>query len=145
MGETEGRVGGFRLGDLPRLIAGVVDDVLGQLGTVLEVEPPAELRRTADGHVLVVALPGVAREALRLEVQGRRVRLGYERVRPAAAEGAEVRHERPMGRVDRTFTVPEPVDATRVRARLQHGLLVIELPRPAAETSHSIEIDAEAT
>jgi len=106
---------------------------------------PIELFAKDDALLLRTALPGVRAEDVHLEVEGDRLTLsGAWPAEPD--EGAGAQHvERPRGRFRRTLQLPFEVDATRVQARLERGLLVVQLPRSEASKPVAIPIRTETT
>ena len=53
------------------------------------------------------------------------------------------RYERTYGEFERTFSLPSSVDATKISASYEHGLLTITLPK--AEQARPREIQVEVT
>jgi HSP20 family protein len=63
--------------------------------------------------------------------------------KPTQAEGATWhRRERAAGPFDRVVTLPVEVDANRVEARLQNGVLTARFPK--AEVARARKIDVKA-
>ncbi|MCW7538159.1 Hsp20/alpha crystallin family protein [Aquabacterium sp. A7-Y] len=132
--------------DLLRAFDRLLDDGL--------FSPPAKATRrsavldiaeTATAYVATVDLPGVAREDIKISVEGRRVELQAE-ARPApATEGepaARVLHrERPEARYARSFTLPADVDQSKAQATLEHGVLTLTLPKLAAAQPIKIQVN----
>ena len=96
-----------------------------------------------NGLVLRTPLPGLEAEAITLEVEGNALMLAgvWPDVAPPGARAAHV--ERPRGPFWRTLRVPFEIDAERVRARVEHGLLEVELPRRAPSSPRRITILGE--
>ena len=80
--------------------------------------------------------PGdVQSEVNRLSLNGQRMEL--ETVKPEQ----HFRAERWAGRVERTFQLPIPVQADKVRASHREGVLTVTLPKIEAVKSKEIKID----
>ena len=61
---------------------------------------------------------------------------------PEALDGDAVVHrqERPQGPFTRTVVLPFRVDADRVSARFERGVLTLELPRPESDKPRKVRI-----
>lgn len=95
-----------------------------------EHEPPIDVVETADHVVVLIEVPGIAREELALAVEGRAVVLtGVKRLR--SPEGARRFHgvEREQGRFERRIELLRPVNTHAGRARLADGVLTIAFPK----------------
>jgi len=86
-----------------------------------------------DAAYVEAELPGMNMDDVEIYVTGKELTIGGER-KIAQPEGASWhRRERSQGRFTRTLSLPWDIDADRVEARLQDGVLAIKLPK--AETS----------
>ena len=47
------------------------------------------------------------------------------------------------GAFERSFTLPEGVDAAKVGARFTNGMLEVTVPKPVAEAPRKVEIEVE--
>lgn len=102
--------------------------------------PAVELTETDDGWTVTARLPGVAPEEVALELDGRDLC-----VRARSEE--EVNGDLGMpgtGSRTRSFehriTLPSQVDADRIDAVMDHGLLTVQLPRAARSERRTITI-----
>lgn len=79
---------------------------------------------------VIVDLPGVAEKDLQVEfVEGGVILRGR---RDPAKEGAGTRlrrAERPAGQFSKTVPLPKGIDVKAAQARLEHGVLTVEIPR----------------
>jgi HSP20 family protein len=100
--------------------------------------PIFQLFTRDDALLLRTPLAGVDPKDVTLEVDGDVLTLTGQFGDEPEAAGATAQHlERPRGRFSRTLHLPFEVDAARVAARMEHGLLEVELPRPSACTPTS--------
>jgi HSP20 family protein len=93
--------------------------------------PPADVCETAEFYRIEVDLPGVRHGDLSIAAHGRSLELKGTRER-RRQEGGPARScltERPAGSFARSFQLPEDADAQAIRARLEEGVLTIEIPR----------------
>lgn len=98
------------------------------------VAPAVDVFENKDELLILADLPGVAKEDLfvnfdkgQLTVEGR--------LKDFAPD------EEPFD-FRRTFTVPQGIDAEKISAQLQSGVLRLSLPKPAALKPRAIEIKA---
>ena len=84
-------------------------------------EPPVDVFETEGELVIIAALPGVAPEAVRAEVEGQT--LIITGVRPMPAVGRIVRLEIPYGRFERRITLSTRLSLAA--RELTHGCLVL--------------------
>jgi len=96
-----------------------------------------------DGLLLRTPLPGLSADAITLEVEGSTLTLSgvWPEVAP---EGTRAQHlERPRGPFRRTLRAPFEIDAERVSARVERGLLEVELPRLRRAAARRITVLGE--
>ena len=102
--------------------------------------PPIDIYETPDGLVLYADLPGVDSEGLDLQVQNNRLTL-FGRVTTDVPESAQMLHqEYHIGDFLRSFILSDEVDHDRIQAKLQNGVLRVELPRAARAKPRRIEV-----
>ncbi|MEZ6124444.1 MAG: Hsp20/alpha crystallin family protein [Planctomycetaceae bacterium] len=108
-------------------------------GPRLLFNPPIDIYETPEGLVLYADLPGVTAEGLNLQVQDNRLSL-FGRVTPPEASGAFVHQEYQVGDYLRSFILSDEVDHERISARLNNGVLRVELPRANRTEPRRIEV-----
>jgi HSP20 family protein len=92
--------------------------------------PPADVAEEADRYLIEMDLPGVRHKDLSIRAEGRILRI--EGIRERARQAHLERHhlvERCSGRFVRTFQLPDDADPSGIRAKLNEGVLTIEIPR----------------
>jgi HSP20 family protein len=103
--------------------------------------PPVNLWEDDDVFVLEAELPGLDLKDLEMYVTGHdQLTLKGERKVPKPEKGVQHRQERGFGSFARTITLPMDVDATKVEARLDNGVLSVRLPKSEAAKPHKIEV-----
>lgn len=98
-----------------------------------------------DDHALFVEadLPDVDPAALEVTVtEGNQLTIAGER-KPREVNGAVwVRQERPIGRFTRAVGLPALIDADKVEAKYEHGVLKLTLPKHEAARPRKIDVKA---
>ena len=96
------------------------------------VAPAMDIYESKDELLILADLPGVTKD--NLSVHFEKDRLSIEgRLRTFGAE------EEPFD-YRRSFVVPQGIDADKITANLQNGVLRLSLPKPAAAKPRQIEI-----
>src|SRR5262245_28752300 len=85
--------------------------------------PPIDVHETPDDFVITAELPGLGKEDIHIHVNERQLELSGERREICAPCEEYHRVERGHGRFSRTFEFPMSVDAERITADLQDGVL----------------------
>jgi HSP20 family protein len=95
----------------------------------------------ADGALVTAQVPGVSPDQIDITVHRDTVTLRGKRDPEEVGEEAVVhRRERPHGPFTRTIVLPFRVDANRVSARFERGILALELPRPEDDKPRHIKV-----
>jgi HSP20 family protein len=105
--------------------------------------PPVDIFET-DKHDLVLRaeLPGMTREDIEVTVEnGTIVIKGDKKFDPEVKEEHYRRIERTYGGFQRSFTLPNTVDATKVAAEFKNGVLTITLPFKEEAKPRTINVD----
>jgi len=98
-----------------------------------------------DEHALYVEadLPGIDPMNLEITVTGgNQLTVQGERKAPEVKGSSWVRQERPAGRFARVVGLPALVDADKVEARYENGVLRLTLPKHEAAKPRKIEVKA---
>jgi len=91
------------------------------------VAPDVDIRETKDEYVLEADMPGVGKDGLEVLLEGNELTLTGRRQAPP---GGEVLHrEVTNNNYRRTFLLDPVIDATKIRAQIDQGLLTVHLPK----------------
>ena len=106
--------------------------------------PALDLHQDKDSLFVHAELPGMKKEDVTLSLhEGVLTLSGERRHDPAADKTTTLRNERFFGRFERSVTLPTPVDATRVSATYENGILTVTLPKAEAAKPRQIEINVK--
>jgi HSP20 family protein len=105
--------------------------------------PAMDLVEADDHFVLKADLPGLAEDDVTIEVQDGSLTISGERKsEDQKREKGWYRLERSFGRFSRSLTLPEGVDAERIEASFDKGVLEIRIPKPEERKPRRIAIGA---
>lgn len=106
-----------------------------------ECSPPVDVRETDDNLEVVLDLPGVGLEALRVVARGQTLLIAGEK-RPRRGRGDFSFHlvERDFGRFARVVQLPVACETAKASALLTNGELRITLPRVKERRGRAIDI-----
>lgn len=104
--------------------------------------PPVDIYQPdANEIVLKAELPGLRREDIDLTVENNTLTVrGQRRRDESVPEAAYHRVERTYGSFSRSFTLPNTVDTTGVRADYREGVLTVRLPLRAETRAQQIQV-----
>jgi HSP20 family protein len=107
--------------------------------------PAMDLVETDDHLVLKADLPGLERDDVNIEVKDGVLAVSGER-KSEHEERADgyYRVERAFGGFSRSLSLPEHVDAERINASFDKGVLEVRIPKPEERKPHRVEISAGA-
>ena len=97
---------------------------------MVRFRPVSDVIEVEDAFFVLVELPGLERDDVRLEVHGNELAVFGERQPPRNVEGAAFQvMERSYGCFSRRFELPEDIDDQAVSASMKSGLLQVRVPK----------------
>jgi HSP20 family protein len=90
--------------------------------------PAATVLENADGYTLEVEMPGVSKETLEMWVENNELTILGRRSLPAV-EGTLLHRESRPENFRRTFEIDPSIDAEKISAKIEQGLVSLTLPK----------------
>jgi HSP20 family protein len=107
--------------------------------------PSVDVYEVADRFVIEVELPGLSPEEVDISVEDQALSVeGERRFTADLADDAYRRIERRYGRFARSLQVPPSIDAERIEASFDAGVLSIQLPKRDEAQPKRISVRAKA-
>lgn len=118
---------------------------MGLLGSEAVFRPSLDVTETNDAFAIQVDLPGVQEEDIEVQVTGNRLTVSGKREGEETREGDRyVAIERAYGAFSRSFVLPDSADVEHVEARLEDGVLEIEVPKRVEMKGRKVSIQASS-
>ena len=92
------------------------------------VAPPASVIEAGEGYTLEVEMPGVNKDGLDISVENNELTIIGRRSLPAV-EGTLIHHESRPENFRRTFEIDPSIDANKISAKIDQGLVTLTLPK----------------
>jgi HSP20 family protein len=128
-------------GEVDRLLSGFLSNLTdGNDIAPVRGQPAVNMWDTVDSVFVELEVPGLKTDQLDLSVVGDQLSIRVER--PDAAQDGMTYHrrERPVGSFTRVLKLPVEVDADKVQADLNGGVLTIRLPKAEAAKPRKIQV-----
>jgi HSP20 family protein len=104
-------------------------------------QPAMDLVEGDDHFLLKADLPGLGEDDVAIEIQDNTLTVSGERkAEHESRERGWYRVERSFGKFSRSLTLPEGVDADKVEASFDKGVLAVRIPKPEQRKPRRIAI-----
>jgi len=102
----------------------------GENGSLVGWTPPVDVLEDEASVKITAELPGVNPEGVKISLENDVLTIRGEKQQIAAKATEQVhRYERCYGVFERSFTIPTTVDADKIDATYEHGVLTLTLPK----------------
>jgi HSP20 family protein len=101
--------------------------------------PPVDIEERDDAYVFQAELPGVEREDVNIELVGNELQISGE-IKEREREGILRKRTRKVGQFEYRVVLPDQVDAERVDAKLNDGVLTVHVPKANRAQRRRIEV-----
>jgi len=92
------------------------------------ITPPASVTEIADGYMLEIEMSGVKKDGLEISVENNELTIIGRRSLPAV-EGTLIHRESRPENFRRTFELDPSIDADKISAKIDQGLVALTLPK----------------
>jgi HSP20 family protein len=92
------------------------------------IAPPASVIEAGDGYILELEMPGVTKDGLDISIENNELAIVGRRSLPAV-EGTPVHHESRPENFRRAFELDPSIDADKISAKIEQGLVTLSLPK----------------
>jgi HSP20 family protein len=107
----------------------------------VELTFPIDVKAEGDSFTIKALLPGVNPEDLDIQIVNEIVTIAGE-LKADREEGSNyLLAERPSGRFHRVISLPTPLDASKVEAELEDGVLTLRVPKTEEAKPRTIKIN----
>ncbi len=113
-----------------------------RLGTMFGRSFPLDVFEDNNQYIIEATLPGVRPDALQITATETSVTIhaSVKREEHEEGKGFYVRRERFEGEMTRSVTLSAPIDASKVSATYEHGLLKLVVPKAEASKPKQIQV-----
>ena len=135
---------------LGRMVETMFEDMLSPLATFPvvslaftegSVSPRMDVSESEQGYDIQAELPGIDKNNVKISIDGRRVSIEAEQQdEQKSGSGNTVYTERSIRKYARSFMLPVEVDDASAQAKLENGILTLNLPKKEASQSKRISV-----
>lgn len=112
-------------------------DKMSRMGTTV---PAVNIEDTKEGYKLAMAVPGVKKEDLKIDLKGNLLTVSAENKSESESKDKDfVRREFSFHSFSRSFTLPENIDDSKIVASYSDGVLNLLMPK------QDVKAEAEGT
>jgi len=104
------------------------------------LHPPVNVVETRDGYILEAEMPGVGKDGLEVLLEDNELTIvGHRR---AGVDGAQPLYRESVDRdFRRTFVLDPTIDTTKINARIERGVLSLNLPKAEKVKPRKISVE----
>jgi HSP20 family protein len=104
-------------------------------------KPSCDIEETKDHYLVSFDIPGVKKDDIQIEVEGNSLVVSGERQQfKTKTSETSIRNERTYGKFERVFELPQTIDASKIEAHYESGVLSIMLPKAEVHKARKVEI-----
>jgi HSP20 family protein len=104
------------------------------------IQPQVNIAENQDGYILEAEMPGVSKDGLEVLLEGNEITIVGRRGN--CPDGADCLYRESYDRdYRRTFELDPAIDTTRISARMDNGVLYLELPKSERVKPRKISVD----
>jgi HSP20 family protein len=113
-----------------------------ETASLAEWSPPVDITEDDKEYTIKAELPDIKKEDVKVTVQDGVLNITGERKLEKEEKGKKYhRIERAYGSFQRSFTVPENADSSKVNASFKDGVLMVKLPKTEKAQSKKVQVE----
>ena len=101
--------------------------------------PPVDIYETKDAYILCAEMAGVRKDGLEITVEGSTLSITGHRAEQQP-QGAALHRESKAADYRRVFELDPTIDTAKIRARVEQGVVTVELPKAERVKPRKIKI-----
>ena len=102
--------------------------------------PATDIVEEGDSLRISLELPGLKPEDVKITLENFVLTVKGEKKQVTEEKGTVYRYERSYGSFERSFTLPNTVDADKVGAKFENGVLTVSIPKSEKAKSREIQV-----
>lgn len=100
-----------------------------------------DIKESGDTYTIEAEVPGVAKEAIHVSIDGHTVTVKAEVHKEASRSGESfLRNERYFGAISRSLTLPTTINSQQAKAHYDKGVLTLTLPKATPGSAQELTI-----
>ncbi len=104
--------------------------------------PAVDIHETEDNYVVKADLPGMKKEDIQIDLKDSTLTIrGEKKFEEKVSKDNYIRTERAYGTFVRSFTLPNNVDAEKIKASYKDGVLELTLPKKEEAKPKQIKVE----
>ncbi len=105
--------------------------------------PALDVAESDKAYTVTAELPGVTKDDVKVSIDGRRITIQAQTSKSREKKDGErvVYSERSSSSYSRTFTLPAEVDQETSQAKLEHGVLTLNLVKRSAQSGKQLSVN----
>lgn len=132
-----------------KTLSGIMDDIFNgkfinrdfATSDFFGTHAPVNIRETKDAYLLDVVAPGFEKGDFKINLDGQTLTISSEKKTEQKVENEkQIRREFSFRSFSRSFTLDENVDADKINAKYDNGVLKLTLPKKEAKQETAKEI-----
>jgi HSP20 family protein len=116
----------------------LVDDAFSRSAEATQWQPACDLSEVEDHYLLTLEVPGVPQDQIKIDVIDNQINVSGER--KSEPQSGAWYSERRYGGFFRSFSLPAGVDAGKIQAHYQDGILRILVPKAESAKPRQVKI-----
>ncbi len=108
----------------------IFNDFFGEENSYADYSTPkVNVRENKEFYELEVALPGVSKEDVQIDVDKNLLNISEKEKEVSSEEITYNRREFDFSRFQRSFRLPETIATEKIKAKMENGILSLQLPK----------------